>query len=118
MYKSPITLISNEIQLNLEDGMYKAVKQIGIEVDKDELISALKYDRGQYEKGYADAKAEQKSGKWLWDFDGRAIVIQCSECGLHYDHWAAGFNYCPNCGARMEEEKTNNFILSKEEDDV
>ena len=48
-------------------------------------------------------KPEQKTGTWQWSFNGKAILIQCSECGLHYDSWAAGFNYCPNCGAKMEE---------------
>lgn len=45
---------------------------------------------------------ERKKGKWLWDCDGK--VIECSECGLHYDHWVAGFNYCPNCGTKTGEE--------------
>lgn len=32
----------------------------GVNVDKEELLKALKYDREQYEKGYRDAKAEQQ----------------------------------------------------------
>ena len=38
MYESPITLISGAFHLNLEDGVYKAVRQTGVVVDKDELI--------------------------------------------------------------------------------
>lgn len=97
MYESPITLITGELKLSLEDGVYKAVRQTGIEVDKDELIKALKYDRRQYEKGYADAKAEQKKGKWI----EKGRKPYCSECG------EVNFlkpNYCSNCGAEMEEE--------------
>lgn len=30
--------------------------KVGCAVDKDELEKALRYDRGQYEKGYADGK--------------------------------------------------------------
>ena len=65
MYESPITLINGAFYLNLEDGVYKAVRQTGVVVDKDELIKALKYDRDQYNKGYADAKAEQKRKKFI-----------------------------------------------------
>ena len=32
----------------------QAIQKVGIKVDKDELVKALAYDRGQYEKGYAD----------------------------------------------------------------
>ena len=41
--------VDNEIMI--------AVKKVGITVDKDELIKALQYDRGQYEKGYQDGYA-------------------------------------------------------------
>lgn len=34
------------------------VQDYGVRVDKEALIKALMYDRQQYEKGYADAKAE------------------------------------------------------------
>ena len=43
--------------------------------------------------------AIQKTGKW-WR---RAWSIECSECG--YDMPFAIRNYCPNCGAKMEEEQ-------------
>ena len=59
MYESPIELIQKQMQLDLESKIMSAVQEVGISVDKDELVRALKYDRDQYEKGYADAKAEQ-----------------------------------------------------------
>ena len=54
-----------------------------------------------YENGYKQGKfeAQQKTGKW-WR---RAWSIECSECG--YDMPFAIRNYCPNCGAKMEEEQ-------------
>lgn len=59
MYKSPITLITEQIQKTIieqeENDIYRAVQKYEINVDKDELIKALKYDRRQYEKGYEDA---------------------------------------------------------------
>lgn len=112
MYESPITLISGAFHLNLEDGVYKAVRQTGVVVDKDELIKALKYDRGQYEKGYADAKAEQKKGEWINDGKG---LYKCTSCGELWTWcWACcvplariykELKYCPKCGAKMEEEE-------------
>lgn len=105
MYESPITLINGAFHLNLEDGVYKAVRQTGVVVDKDELIKALKYDRGQYEKGYADAKAERKKGKWI---DARDFCDEfvCSNCQLTSKNL---YNYCPFCGADMREEEDGGF---------
>jgi len=100
MYESPITLINKGIQFSLEDEIYKAVEQVDIKVDKDELIKALKYDRGQYEKGYEDAKAEQKKGRWI-DYPISDVCLQCSCCGVL--RMGDPSNYCPNCGAEMEE---------------
>ena len=57
MYESPITQIMSEMQMQYEDGVLKAVRNVGFDVNKEELLKALQYDRGQYEKGYADAKA-------------------------------------------------------------
>ena len=59
MYESPIEIIYSQIRTQLEDDVLKAVKKYGINVNKEELIKALQYDRQQYEKGYEDAKAEQ-----------------------------------------------------------
>ena len=43
-----------------ENQIVQAVQNCGISVDKEELMKALMYDRQQYDKGYADAKAEQR----------------------------------------------------------
>jgi hypothetical protein len=58
MYKAPIKLISSPPKLDIDGEIYKAIVQCSVSVDKDELIKALQYDRGQYDKGYADAKTE------------------------------------------------------------
>lgn len=68
MYECPITTyideainaINQEIVEQENAIAYKITETIGIEVNREELIKALKYDRDQYEKGYADAKAEMK----------------------------------------------------------
>ena len=46
---------------------------------------------------------ERKEGKWIdGGRDGPYRHVICSECGYDFGnfHWG----YCPNCGARMEEE--------------
>ena len=55
-YKSPIEIICQGIGYEVDKGILKAVLEHGINVDKDELIRALQYDRDQYKKGYSDGK--------------------------------------------------------------
>ena len=61
-YESPITLIEKEVSSAyncwVEDNIFKMVSSMGIKVDKDELVKALKYDRQQYERGYNVASLE------------------------------------------------------------
>lgn len=61
-YESPITImhrqLANQINIQLEGEVLKAVMECNIDVNKDELIKALAYDRDQYAKGYEDGKAE------------------------------------------------------------
>lgn len=57
-YESPIEMIYDDIKTNYENGMVKAVQAYGIKVDKAELLKALKYDRAQYDKGFADGYAK------------------------------------------------------------
>ena len=58
MYESPITAIVNEICSDIEKKedkyIMECVRNVGITVDKDELVKALAYDRNQYDKGFAD----------------------------------------------------------------
>ena len=62
MYESPIEKIYGELQTKIEQEdeniVMKAVRDVGINVDKEELINALQYDRKQYTKGYSDALDE------------------------------------------------------------
>ena len=62
-YNGPIDLFYNDLQVSLEGEILKAVQSVSILVDREELIKALEYDRGQYEKGYADAKNELQA--WI-----------------------------------------------------
>ena len=59
MYESPINFIFGDIQTQIvkqqENEVYMAVQKCGVDVDKEELMRALQYDREQYEQGYEDA---------------------------------------------------------------
>ena len=73
MYKSPIDMFSvteylHNIEEQIESTVYEAVTKVGINVDKEELIRALQYDRDQYEKGYADGLNEHPE------------VVMCKDC--------------------------------------
>lgn len=52
MYKSPIEVITEEMKLFYDGDVVRAVQKHDIDVDKEELLKALKYDREQYEKGF------------------------------------------------------------------
>lgn len=56
MYKSPIEIIIGQIKTNYEDEIFRAVQNVGINVDKEELLKALEYDRGQYEEGFKEGE--------------------------------------------------------------
>lgn len=57
MYKSPIEIIQDQLRIEQEGEILRAVQNTGVNVDKEELIRALQYDRGQYDKGFRDGKA-------------------------------------------------------------
>lgn len=109
MYESPIAIITTEMESSIDDEVLRVTQKIGVNVDKDELIKALKYDRGQYEKGYADGKAARKKGKWLSQYDfckrkgctpsGLIAFWWCDQCERESRYRT---NFCPNCGAEME----------------
>lgn len=54
MYESPIRLIESQLRTEVENEIFRAIQEVGVDVDKDELIKALQYDRDQYQKGYED----------------------------------------------------------------
>lgn len=64
-YQNPIEVIQTQMQSQIEGEIYKAVMKVGVNVDKDELLKALQYDRDQYQKGYADRDSE---------------IVRCKDC--------------------------------------
>lgn len=68
MYNSPITVIENLVQEQTqekENEIFTTIKsQIAVDVDKDELLKALRYDRHQYEQGYEDGVMNERQ-HWI-----------------------------------------------------
>ena len=72
MYESPITLLRTqtdnfvkEVNEKTDEVIFKAVVNVFPQVNKEELIKALEYDRGQYIKGYQDRDKE---------------IVRCEDC--------------------------------------
>lgn len=108
MYKSPIEIKLNDI---VSDAVGKAdeyivsfVQQVGVNVDKDELIKALKFNREQYEKGWNDRDYEIVRCKDCWN--SLVIPKEMQNYAERYcEVWCAEMNdddYC-SCGKRREE---------------
>ena len=109
-YESPIQIIFGEMQTKLENditGAVNAVLPYDIQINKEELIKALQYDRDQYKKGWEDARKtyQKPNGEWINEYDR----LKCPFCGMAIDdevHWLYSkefdFNFCPNCGAQMD----------------
>lgn len=57
-YQSPIQQIVSDMSLKMENDIYTAAQKVCTYVDKEELIKALSYDRGQWEQGYANGYSE------------------------------------------------------------
>ena len=67
MYESPITqnivdIASQVVQAQDGSLVYEVRKAIGYEINKEELIKALRYDRDQYQKGYEDGR---RDSEWI-----------------------------------------------------
>jgi len=46
---------------------------------------------------------QQRMGRWITSHIPESMLCECSECG--FTCGAYSFNYCPNCGAKMEVEE-------------
>lgn len=97
-YESPINVMIGQIETQIENDVLTAIQRVGVDVDRDELIKALNYDRDQYRKGYNDAKVH---AHWIINGDW----AECSNC--HESSKLAVLehkDFCGACGAAMDEE--------------
>lgn len=107
-YKSPIEIIHGELETKIENDIMTAVQRYGINVNKEELIKALEYDRKQYEQGYEDARRDYQRppAKWEAYFEHNGKTYhKCSHCHISTELTLFN-NFCPNCGAEIHQEET------------
>lgn len=95
MYESPIEIFVKEMRMKQEEQVLKAVQEIGVHIDKDELVKALKYDREQYEKGFADGRNSCaqacRVGDTVYQTDG-VRIYQSTIKKIIYDTDAIAFD--------------------------
>lgn len=112
MYESPIKVFQENLEIQFEGEILKAVQRVDITVDRDELIRALRCDREQYQKGFDDARKDAvpvAHGRWEQDADGDWYCTNCDEAVAICDSGKERTYrkpYCPNCGAKMDGDDT------------
>lgn len=123
MYESPINLWSCQINDEVaqkyaehtENLIYQEVLNVGVSVDRKELIKALEYDRDQYRKGYADGEHDalekyRPTGKWTSDLEvenkvdnrlAEPIDITDENARFHFGYDKEELIHCPHCGCTI-----------------
>jgi hypothetical protein len=71
-YTPPASLNLNDFQDAIGDAVVQAIIKIGIRVNREELLKALKYDRGQYKAGYDAGFAD--------GFIETLHIVRCKDC--------------------------------------
>lgn len=106
-YEPVIELFTTDLQYeivrNEEEEILKVIHSIGVNVDKEELVKALNYDRDQYRKGFNKgylAGRAKEQGDWVRIEPYDLNTLQCSRCG-YITHERT--NYCSKCGSQNME---------------
>ncbi len=83
-----------------------------IRIRMDEIGKTLFFTRSEAEDALRNGKprktvaAPVQHGQWT-GFDPYIGSTECSECGYKIVFTGAKYNYCPNCGAKMDLEESN-----------
>lgn len=102
-------------QTGYDAGYKRAMLDYGLEDDKPcedavsrQAVIEITAETGALEtqtrvKSLPPATPKQRTGKWV---AGQTIGdgIICSECNTHYQMYPMIYQFCPNCGAKMEGE--------------
>ena len=59
-YRPPFHVIAQDIEYKLDGEIMRAVANVGIDVDKQEMLAALNRERDQYKIGFRDGYAAFK----------------------------------------------------------
>ena len=85
-YESPINIALSDVRMahekHIEGEVFRVIREVGVTVDKEELLKALRYDRQQYEKGYIAGYAQRESTlETVNTFQCRLRKVFISMCG-------------------------------------
>ena len=87
-YDSPFGLtisdITTQMAKNIDEMCWQAIQRVGINVDKETLLTALKQDSERYRKAYAngyDTGYEKRDDE----------LVRCKDC----KHWEKSTGHCP-----------------------
>ena len=110
MYEQPqfITEIEQKVRSGFDSAVMTVVRRVGVNVDREELLKALAYDRNQYKTGYLDGLSDGrrardseivrcKDCKHRQQYDCNNITLVGTKCGVT-DEW-----FCAD-GERKENE--------------
>lgn len=89
-YVPPASLNLNDFQHAIDDAMVQAIIKIGIKVNREELLKALKYDRGQYKAGYDAGFAD--------GFLETLHIVRCRGC----TNYNTQRHFCKYYGVEMQ----------------
>lgn len=95
-YNSPIRIIEGELTTRIEDDIMTVVRSYDIDVDKVELVRALRYDREQYEKGFDDGRKDRFCHSVKPYFDGNRW--HCGGCSIAIGRY---WKFCQHCGQKI-----------------
>lgn len=96
-YTPPVSLNLNDFQYDIGDSVVRCIAKMGIQVNQEALLKALKYDRGQYKAGYDAGFAD--------GFIETLHTVRCRDCkhmrrdnvGVFCKVWD-GYNGCGEDG--------------------
>lgn len=77
-------------------------------IEEWKIWSAILAERTAFKHDVFDAptiEAERKKGEWTVKEGELAFWDVCSVCRKVIIHMVPHYNFCPNCGARMEESE-------------
>lgn len=89
-YDSPFELVMSDITTqmarNIDEMCWNAVQRVGINVDKDKLLIALRQDAERYREAYANG---YDTGYEKRDDD----IVRCKDCKLYKDYCCTNFDF-------------------------
>lgn len=112
-YDSPLILnvsdIATQMARNIDEMSWQAIQRVGIDVDKDKLLAALKQDAERYREAYANG---YDTGYQKRDEE----IIRCKDCkhykygmcDLFHPHGCAETWFCSDGERREEDDSDNN----------